>query len=350
MKIKLFLTFDHELPLGGLNASYKEALFDPTEKVMKIAEQHGIKVTFFSDILCAERYKTWDFENFYLPYKEQLQKAISKHHDIQLHIHPHWLTSTYNGKEFIPSNDFALSHFKDKTEFGGIQGVIKHAIAEMNDICLATDKDYQCIAFRAGGYNIYPDTKLIFDALYDLGIRYDSSIAKGFYYKSTISEIDYRKLPNKPNWIVNTQNYRLASSDENGILEIPIATIPKTPFELPTRFKLKKYAFRAVENRGKIIHEEGEIDLYSKIKMLFSARMLSFDNHTLSLDYLLRILKYNMNKYQNLDEVMLSVISHPKSMGDYSFELMGRFIAEVKKSYPEVEFTTFSQYVHKTGY
>ncbi|MDR2917037.1 MAG: hypothetical protein LBV74_19765, partial [Tannerella sp.] len=103
MKIRLFLTFDHELPLGGLNTSYEKALFEPTKKVMEIADRYGIKVTLFSDILCAHRYKEWDFNNFYSPYKNQLQFAVRNRHDVQLHIHPHWLTTEYDKTSFLPS-------------------------------------------------------------------------------------------------------------------------------------------------------------------------------------------------------------------------------------------------------
>ncbi len=345
MKVKLFLTFDHELPLGGLNTSYKKALFDPTQKVMDIADRYGIKITLFSDILCAYRYKEWDFEGFYLPYQEQLQYAIVNRNDVQLHIHPHWLTTGYNKKEFLPSNDFTLSDFKNDTLFGGIPGIIKFSINELSNICVPVDSNYKCIAFRGGGYNVHPNTDLIFNNLYDNGICYDSSMAKGYYFRSGISEIDFRKLPDLPNWIVDPEDYHAALSDRTGVLEIPIATIPKTPFEIPTKFKLKKYGYRAVENRGRVIHNYYKADLYSTIKMLFAARMLTFDNHTLSLDYLLKIIQYNIRKYENKsNEIMLSVISHPKSMGNYSFELMEGFISSIQRLYPDVEFTTFSQH------
>ncbi|MDR0743483.1 MAG: hypothetical protein LBF05_03900 [Tannerella sp.] len=349
MKIKLFLTFDHELPLGGLNASYKKALFDPTQKILDIADRYGIKVTLFSDILCAYRFKEWDEKSFYLPYKDQLQYAVRAGHDVQLHIHPHWLTTQYDGAAFLPSEDFALSDFKDHAAYGGIPGIIELSVEKLKDICMPVDKNYQCLAFRAGGYNIYPDSRQIFHSLYDQGICYDSSMAKGYYFRSGISEIDFRKLPDVPNWTVNPEDYHSALSGKAGILEIPIATIPKTPFEAPTRFKLKKYAFRAVENRGRMIHDHHQVDLISKIKMLLSSRMLSFDNHTLSLDYLLQIVGHQIRKYENKsEEIMFSAISHPKSMGDYSFELMDRFISSVQKLYPEVEFTTFSLFNSKT--
>ncbi|MDR2919317.1 MAG: hypothetical protein LBV72_08140 [Tannerella sp.] len=348
MNIKLFLTFNHELPLGRLNTSYNRALFDPTQKIMDIADKHNIKITLFSDILCAYRYKEWDHENFYLPYKTQLQYAVKTGHDVQLQTYPHWLTTEYNNTYFHPSKDFALSDFKDDNQFGGIPGIIKLSIDELSNICIPINDKYKCIAYRAGGYNIYPDTELIFNSLYKNGIRYDSSLAKDYYFKSDISEIDFRKLPDLPNWIIDPSNYHLNLPDKSGILEIPIATIPKTIFEIPTRFKLKKYAYRAIENRGKMIHTDNQIDIYSKIKMLFSARMLSFDNHTLSLDYLLKIFNYTIKKYENQSNtIMLSVISHPKSMGNYSFELMDKFITSIQKTYSNVEFMTYSKLYDK---
>jgi hypothetical protein len=235
-----------------------------------------------------------------------------------------------------------LADFKDNASFGGIEGIIRLSVDQLNAICLTADVPWRCIAYRAGGYNIYPETNVIFDALYCAGIRYDSSMARGYYFKSGLSEVDFRKLPAKPNWIVDPANFHVAHSG-NGILEIPIATIPKTPFEIPTRFKQKRYAYRAVEDRGRMIHQDVRIDLASKIKMFFADRMLSFDNHTFSPDYLLRIFRYHTARYKKADEVMMSVISHPKSMGEYSFELMEKFILAIRTSYPDVEFSTFSR-------
>jgi hypothetical protein len=342
MKIKLFLTFDHELPLGGLRTSYHKALFEPTQRVLDTADRLGVKVTLFTDILCAYRYREWDYTQFYAPYVRQLQYAVTEGHDVQLHIHPHWLTTGYDGNTFLPSADFAPANFKDNASFGGIEGVVRLSIDRLNEICLAADASWRCVAFRAGGYNIYPETEAIFDALYRAGIRYDSSMARGYYFKSGLSEVDFRKLPAKPNWIVDPANLRAARSGD-GILEIPIATIPKTLFELPTRLKLKKYAFRAVEERGRMIHRDGRIGLVPKIRMLLADRMLSFDNHTLSPDYLLRIFRYHTARYKKAGEVMMSLISHPKSMGEYSFELMEKFISAIRTSCPDVEFATFSR-------
>ena len=345
MNIKIFLTFDHELPLGGTSTSYEDALFSPTQRVMETGDKYDVKTTLFSDVICAYRYKEWDYMNFYAPYIKQLQYAVSNRHDVQLHIHPHWLTSGYDGTCFLPSGDFSLSDFKNDTAHGGIPGIIRLSIDSLNEICIPAYTDYQCIAFRAGGYVVHPDSEVIFNSLYDQGIRYDSSMAKGYYFSSSLSEVDFRKLPKTPNWTIDPVNYHLPMAEKPGILEIPIATKPKSLFETPTRFKLKKYAWRAPENRGKMIHPTKRIGLQSKIKSLLAARMLTFDNHTLSLDYLMQIVRYNVNLYKDkYDELLFSVISHPKSMGDYSFELMEGFISTVQKTYPNVKFTTYDEF------
>ena len=308
-----------------------------------ISLTNNVKVTLFTDILCAYKYQEWDDKHFYTPYKNQLEYAVRAGHDVQLHVHPHWLTTGYDGTIFHPSNDFALSDFKDDTRFGGIPGIIQLSIHQLNDICLPIDQNYKCVAYRAGGYNIHPETEKIFNSLFNNGIRYDSSMAKGYYFRSDISEINFNNLPHLPNWIINPENYHLPLVNKPGILEIPIATIPKTLFEVPTRFKLKKYASRAVENRGPMIHLNHQTDMRSKIKMLFSNRMLTFDNHTLSLDYLMKVFRYTIRKYEKKsDEIMFCVIAHPKSMGDYSFQLMDKFIHTIQKEYPDVAFTTYS--------
>ena len=346
MNLKLFLTFDHELPLGGLKTSYESSLFEPTRKVMKLADKLGVKVTLFTDILCGKRFKEWDPTNFYIPYKNQLQNALKDGHDVQLHIHPHWLTTEYQDGTYYPSTDFGLSDFTDKAGTDGVAGIIGQSIDQLNQLCVPANPAYKCIAFRAGGYNIAPATLSIMTALYDKGIRYDSSMARGYYFKSGISEVDFRELPASPNWIIDPGNYHLASATM-GILEVPIATMPKTLFEVPTLFKMKKYAWRAPLNHGSMIHEGNLKDRKAKIRMMLASRMLSFDNYTLSLDYLLRIVRYNLKKYESSDTVMLSIISHPKSMGDYSFELMEGFVTEIRKIYPEAEFMTFTQ-LHQT--
>lgn len=341
MKIKLLLTFDHELPLGKLLTSYQEAMFAPTNQILELASKKNVPVTLFTDVLCAERFNEWDYKGFYLPYSSQLQATVRNGHDVQLHIHPHWLTSKYQKGIIYPSNDYKLSDFSNHPIYS-IPKIVSTGITRLMEICTQADQNYKVTAYRAGGFNIEPSSNIIFETLINNGIQYDSSIARSYYFASGLSLIDYRTLPDLPNWYIGKNgNFRIPAKE--GILEIPVATIPKTPFEIPTRFKLKKFRFRAPKNHGTMLHEGKPALLNQRVKMLFSSRMLTFDNHTLTPEYLLKILSYNENRFKNNESIILTTCSHPKTMGKHSFYLMETFIDMARDKFPDIEFTSFSK-------
>ncbi len=341
MNIKLLLTYDHELPLGSLRTSYREAMFSPTERILELAARKNVPVTLFTDILCAERYREWDYNGFYKPYAGQLQATVASGNDVQLHLHPHWLTSQYVDGIVKPSPDYSLAHFASHPVYN-IESIVRQGVSRLDEICRQALPSYKVNAYRAGGFNIEPSGDLIFGSLLKNGILYDSSIPFSFYFASALSLIDFRKLPQLPNWFIDESgNFRKAAA--GGILEIPVAAIPKTPFEIPTRFKLKKYCRRAPANHGSMLHEGNPASRMQRLHMLFSSRILTFDNHTLSPAYLMRILDYNVRRFRNHDSITMATCSHPKTMGDYSFHLMETFIDNARAKYPEIEFTTFSR-------
>jgi hypothetical protein len=92
-----------------------------------------------------------------------------------------------------------------------------------------------------------------------------------------------------------------------------------------------------------MVHEGKPGSRLQQLRMLFSSRMLTFDNHTLSAKYLMRILDYNVRKFSHRETLNLATCSHPKTMGDYSFSLMEQFIELARKKYPDIEFTTFER-------
>jgi hypothetical protein len=168
-------------------------------------------------------------------------------------------------------------------------------------------------------------------ALYKNGIRYDSSICKGYFSASSLFKIDFRKTPEKANWFLAFDG-DFTKEETTGILEIPIAGKPKSLFEIPTSFKLKKYAERAA-NRSIALRINSSKNIGDKLNNLFSARMLTVDNYTYHLDYLMQILDYNLKKFAAEKEISLALIAHPKSMGDYAFALLNDFVVTVREKY-----------------
>lgn len=341
--IKILLTFDYELPLGGIAQSYSHSLFEPTEKLLEKANELKVPLVFFADILSYIKFREWEEHNYTEPFEKQLEKVLQSGHDVQLHLHPHWLDSNYAEGKLIPSGKFSLSDFADNNPPDNIEGMISTGIQELKAICEKAQSNYQCIAFRAGGYNLWPETSTILNSLFKHGIRFDSSICRGYYYKSDTSLVDYRNIPDKANWYLPLNgDLSKEGKEEKGILEIPIAGKPKGIFEMPTALKLGKYSYRAVENRGKIVHTASNINRKDKLKQLFSSRMLTVDNHTYSPGYMMKILDYNINKYGKEKEVLFSLIGHPKSMGEYHLYLLASFVQNAREKYGNrLEFVTF---------
>lgn len=341
--LKIILTFDYELPLGSIKKSYNHSLFEPTDKLFEELNKLQVPAVFFADILSYIMFLEWDKERYAIPFSKQLDEAVVTGHDVQLHLHPHWLESVFKNGKIIQSEKYKMGDFVYNDYPNDIVGIVEKGIEELTNICVKSKPDYKCIAYRAGGYNFIPYAAEILSALFKNGIRIDSSISRGYFFRSNVSIVDYRYVPDLPNWYLPFNgNFINHSIDNKKILEIPIASKPKGMFEIPTAFKLKKYENRAVENRGSMIHSNGRVSKRDKARQLFSSRMLTVDNHTLSPEYLLKILDYNVKRFQSHDTVMLSLIGHPKSMDKYHYQLLAEFVRRARDSYGDtLEFTTF---------
>lgn len=325
--LNLLLTFDYELPLGSVRHSYDEALFEPTEQLLALAQQLEVPLIFFVDILSYYQLLEWGENHFCKSFHHQIQSMLQQGHEVQLHIHPHWWCSKFENGIFIPSDKYALGDFEDRE----IEQIILLSVRQLNELCQTVIPNYRCSAFRAGGFCLTSKADVILKELYKNGIRYDSSICKGYFYASSISKTDNRITPQRANWFLPFSG-NLAIEGEEGIFEIPVAGKPKSLCEIPTSFKLKKYADRAV-HRGTALNSHSSHSFTDKLNNMLSARVLTVDNYTYSLKYLMRILSYNLKKYASEKEIALALIAHPKSMGEYAFNLLHRFVIAVREQY-----------------
>ena len=347
-KIKILLTFDYELPLGYCT-DYQKALFKPAENLINCANSLDVPIVLFADVCSAIRFKEWDHENYYLPFTDQLKKSLKAGHDVQLHIHPHWMNSTYSGGKFIPSPNFSLSSFKEFSPGYTIEKIIDEAFKELNQIGKSGRADYNCVAFRAGGYDVEPESKRILNKLYELDIRIESSVIKDFYLDYSFSHIDYSNSPKHSNWLIS-KNGPL-TKEGSDLLELPISSMPITILDIIKR-RVKKtlngqvHKQRIFTNSGKgFLAISGNQTLKSKLRKITNPQVLSFDKEHLVYDDLEAVVSYNIEKYKDeRGDLILTTIAHPKSMGAYHLGLMKEFVEKSRKKYKEqLEFVTYPQ-------
>jgi len=342
-RISLILSFDHELSLGGVS-DYEENLFAPTDKLMELAENLNVPLSFFTDILCLLKFREWGETSFCDRFERQIQDTLKACHDVQLHIHPHWVNTEFKGGRFVPSSKYSLGYFAEDPPPHDIPGIVSSAVTLLTGLCRRQVADYRCVAFRAGGYALAPHADQILSALFENGIRIDSSIAKGFVFQSELYSADFRDMPKAPNWIIPLEG-PLNSEGDKGLFEIPIASAPRTPWNnLPFLVKRVLHKKRAYHTGG-VGLDAGHVSPLQKLRRMFprSAWMLSFDNYTQNAKSLVNIIQKHAKASRGYDHIICSAISHPKSMGAYSLQLMADFVKRVQdmKSEFRVEFTTY---------
>ena len=346
-KLRLLLSFDHELSLGGAD-SYANNMFDPTDRLIDLADELDVPITLFTDVCCAIRFRRWDARGFFDPFRRQVEVAIDRGHDVQLHLHPHWMDTEYRDGRFFPARTYSLGDFHDREWPNNISGIVQQGVELLNELCRPVRPDYRCVAFRAGGCSMAPRTTEILEALYENGIRIESSIAKGFQYGCELWKVDYRNMPGSANWFISPSG-PLNREATSGLYEIPIAARPRTPVNnIPFLFKRVLYRNRQYATGGRSI-DVGATSVIDKLKRLapHSTWMLGFDNHTESVADVMRTLKSHIRSHSQEDEITCSVISHPKFMGDYARSVMKSFVERVRAEFCDrVSFCNYQQFYY----
>jgi len=331
-QIYLLFSADYELYFGENLLSEREVLIEPTEQILKAFEEEGIPITLFADVASVWRYRSLKVDSSYvLLFEDQLRRAIGGGHDVQLHLHPHWMTSKFDGQKwYIDESKFKLSdvgygHIKSQ-DFESAEGLIFQGKDYLERLLRPVDPSYQCIAFRAGGYGIQPGERELISALLSAGFKIDSSIVPGMFFKSKVNEIDFRRIPSKLNYRMGPQ-YGINKEDNLGIFEIPIAAYPESFYEtlfyylsilrkMMIRVRNKILVVRSeFQSRGKTIQENSPIKQAASRLLRPSLFLLEFSGPLVDVKRMVigtnRLIKSHSK--ESLD-LYLSASCHPKNV------------------------------------
>jgi hypothetical protein len=142
-------------------------------------------------------------------------------------------------------------------------------------------------------------------------------------------------MPQLANWHLPKTGVLTATAPD-GIFEVPIVSIPRTPINniLPL---IKRFIYRCEEQHHGISLPDAHLHPLEKLKRLFpiSAWMLSFDRYYESPASLIQMLASYVKAHETQEVIYASLISHPKFMGKYQFQLMRDFIDLGRKTYKD---------------
>jgi len=325
--MKIFLTLDYELFFGSDVGTVQKSIIEPTNKLLDILDIYNIKAIFFIDsgfILKLQEFKEkyTVLEQDYQSIINQIKYLDDNHHEIALHIHPHWEDSYFDGEKWILNTSrYKLDDF-NKYEIEDIVFKYKMILEKIIDKNIFT--------FRAGGWCIQPFDK-IRNAFKNNNIKIDSTLYKDGYSSSQVHYFDFRGMEDKAYY--KFEDDPLIENKNGFFTEVPIASIKVSPLFF------WKFAFFKVFGKSKF---KGFGDGYSIAKSKWDKLrlMLFFSNSVVSIDgFKVSLLEKAYKNYLKKDFNYFVIIGHPKALTPYSLEKLEEFILKNKTN----NFTTYSK-------
>ncbi len=344
---KVIFTLDYEIHGNGEGSPY-DLMVEPTERMLNLFEQYGAKLTIFADVAeiikFKEYYDKFNVDKFnFLKIKKQLQGAIQRDHDVQLHIHSGYFDSNYkNGKWEQNWAEYDLANLPYST----IYNRIKQCKDFLESLLQEVDERYRCTVFRAANWSMSP-TPNIYKALIENDIKIDSSVFKHGYRNSNVS-FDYSNAFSEiiP-WPASSSN--ICNIDKEGKLwEVPIYTELRNikAFITPIRlFRMIRAKFHRHEKKSNNSTNKKQRNSSKTkfIKLINKKYPWKMDFNQASGKQLINAMKRIMKKYKksSYNEIPVVLIGHSKTFIKLNEVTITPFLKYVKNNSDKVLFSKY---------
>lgn len=325
--MQVILTFDYELFFGTNTGSVQKCMIEPSNQLLAIAKKHKIPMVFFVDVgflIKLQEYKD-QYSNLEADFNQivaQLKEIQALNCEIQLHIHPHWEKSVYDGKKWqvITDGCYKLSDFPDSEA----EAIVRKYHAFLTKL-IGKKPD----AYRAGGWCIQPFDQ-VERVFLELEIKKDSTVFPGGKFESAHYQFDFTAVS------PFADPYRFQSdvtkADKNGyFLEIPISS-----WEFSPLFYWRLYLLGRLNPKDHKMIGDGSFLAQPGRKK--SVLLNKTWNHVSSDGYYASLLKKQAKYYQAKNLRTFVVIGHPKGMTNYSLKQLESFVSQTKEKYEFVNF------------
>ena len=311
--MNVFVTFDYELCFGSHTGTVQKCLLEPTQKIIELAKPYQAHFTFFVDVLYLMKLKEYSFikplDEEFKAIQHQLETLIEQGHDVQLHLHPHWINAEYtHGKWSLDYPRYRIHTFSSDQ----IEEIVNDSVNFLQEIT-----QQKVFAFRAGGWCLQPFNKLQ-EAFQRHGIWLDSTVFYKGYNDSPTNLFDFRKSPDLDIW--NFREDPLQIEPEGSFTELPISSHPIFP--------LFYWKLALVKLFSKKHSPAGDGKVISNPKRQFTRFLLTSTHMAVSCDgYKASLLESAFKKHASTGKNNFVIIGHPKLMNTYSLRRLDKFIS-----------------------
>ncbi|MDH5178759.1 MAG: hypothetical protein OEZ39_10990 [Gammaproteobacteria bacterium] len=311
--MKFILGLDYELFFGSRTGTVQNCLIRPIDELLKVTNRYGVRLSLFVDagyLLRAAEYPALQAEVDRI--KQQLSELSKQGHDIQLHVHPHWLDCHYaDGEWRIDTTRYRLHDFATEE--------IHKIVADQTKL-LADISGKPVFAYRAGGWCIQPFTALK-DALWDAGIWLDSTVYFAGVSTDTVRGYDFSRAGTKSHW--RFENDPVEEEPDGRFVEIPISACKLYPGFFWKMALVKKFAGNRFKpwGDGRTMIADSAYYLQRLTRPTYS--VVSIDG--LKAATLASALRQN-RRWGNSG--IFNIMGHPKSLTPYSMQQLERFLRD----------------------
>lgn len=330
----LIFTLDYEIHGNGDGSPY-DLMVEPTYRLMDLLERYGFKLTIMADvaeIFCFKQYyeSTGEDKFYYLEIEKQLQDAVIRGHDVQLHIHSSYFKAHYNGKSWQQNWD---EYNMAALPIERIEEMVSASKTYLENLLTPVNPNYRCFAFRAANWSMMP-TPNIYKVLANNGITADTSVYKGGEQGGNVN-YDYRYahsslLPYKAS-AKDINNY-----DPQGVItEYPIYTemryfwsfisIIRIFRMIRAKFHKHQLGEQAIESN------KGDNPKRLRLKSFFIKSPWKLDFNQANNRQLKRAVKRIKRNYKSKSSIPVVLIGHSKTFIPYNESVLGKFLKWAQK-------------------
>ena len=325
---QFIISLDYEVFFGKNTGTAENSLITPTREIARILDKHNAKLCLFVDAGYLVNLESQGKKHPKLLteldlIRRQLTSLTAAGHEIQLHIHPHWVDSRFDGDSWqIDSNRYRLHDFSP-AEQADIVNQYKEAIARCTDAPV--------FAYRAGGWCIQPFDK-ISAALKANGIWLDSTVYEQGLSEDPLRWYDFTEAPRKPFW--RFEDDPVEENSNGYFTEIPISSMPVNPlfYWISTLMKkLLKTRHKAYGDGATMVANSG----------YYITRLTRKTYSPVTLDGAKAgLLGRGYAYHRSLGDQagIFNVMGHPKTLSRYSLDKLDEFLTRYRRELVPITF------------
>jgi hypothetical protein len=243
------LTLDYEI-CGNGSGDVLRDIIQPTARLLDLCDKHNAHMTVMFEVgeyLAFARYdEQLQADLGYSPHeqmREQAKNVIRRGHDVQLHLHPQWLTARYDaGVWRFDSSRWRLTDLPvgsaTKDEVAFIAQALATGKSTLENMLGPVKEDYECVCFRAGSFCAQPSRNLI-RAMKRVGLKVDSSVVRGYRAPAPLA-VDYSHVEaDAAAWWTSEAELTAEGKPGENVLELSVSSrmVPYWRSLTPTKFR-----------------------------------------------------------------------------------------------------------------